>query len=234
MRMHARPRSTRHGFTLIELLAVIAILLLLVSLLAPALGTARKRATLVPCASNLRQLYALCTTYAGDNNGELPQGLSENGQMLNLNLPKFKVLNKFMQDTGYSPTLWYCPSLPPQFGKPSQWAIDAGGTPGEFPIGYFYTGNVTKGSLWKFKVPPPNTLAELTATNAAFIWDICKAYRPSPIPGRDVTDWWIFPHYGIEEPGVCQYMMGNGSVVRKKKDELEQRYNYIHPGEIYW
>lgn len=229
-----RARKRLPAFTLIELLAVVAVILLLLSLLVPTLSAARKRANLVPCMNNLRQLYTLCVGYAGDNNGELPQGLSENPQMLNLNHAKFKVLNSYMRQFGYTPSIWYCPSFPPENGKASGWAIDAGGTPGEFPIGYFYTGNVTPGSLWKFKRTPPFTLHDLVSSNSAFIWDVCKARRPSPIPAAQVVDWWIFPHHGVEQPSVCQYMMGDGSVIRKKMEELEQRYNYIHPGEIYW
>lgn len=224
----------RRGFTLIELLAVIAVILMLASFLAPALQGARKRASLPPCANNLRQLYMLSTGYAGDNNSELPEGLSENGQQLNMLRPKFKILNSYMQFYGFTPNIWYCPSFPPEYGNVTKWNIDQGGTPGEFPIGYFYAGNVTRGSLWKFKVTPPFTLQDFATTNMAFIWDVCKARRPSPIPGDQVTDWWIFPHYGLDEPTLCQYMMGNGAVTRKRVNEIEQRYNYIHPGEIYW
>lgn len=229
---HGRKHS--RAFTLIELLAVVAVIILLLSILVPTMGAARKRAGLVPCMNNLRQLYSLCVGYAGDNAGDLPQGLSENGQMLNMNHAKFKMLNQYMENFGITPKIWYCPSLPPQFGNAAGWGIDAGGTPGEFLIGYFYVANVTTGSLWKFKATPPKTLQDLINTNGAFVWDVCKAYRPAPIPAAEVSSWWIFPHYSVEEPAVCQYMMGNGSVTKKKLDELQQRYNYIHPGEIYW
>lgn len=230
----ARACVPSRAFTLVELLAVLAIIMLLASLLVPALAAARKRASLPLCTSQLRQLYVLCTGYAGDNNNELPQGLSENPQMFNLNNAKFKVLNAYMKQYGYTPKTWYCPSLAPQFGNEKQWNIDQGGTPGEFPIGYFYVGNVTTGSLWKFKEKPPSMLSDFVATNKPFIWDICKAHRPSPINGEDVTDWWIFPHYGETDASVCNVLMGGGAVIPKRVNEIKQRYNYIHPGEIYW
>jgi prepilin-type N-terminal cleavage/methylation domain-containing protein/prepilin-type processing-associated H-X9-DG protein len=64
----------RAGFTLIELLAVIAIILILLSLLVPALSSARERGRRAVCASNERQLIAACLFYAGDHDGQMPGG----------------------------------------------------------------------------------------------------------------------------------------------------------------
>ena len=62
------------GFTLIELLVVVTIIGILVALLMPALGSFRERANRVTCANNLRQCAVALFSYAGDNNGMLPQG----------------------------------------------------------------------------------------------------------------------------------------------------------------
>jgi prepilin-type N-terminal cleavage/methylation domain-containing protein len=65
------PRRTR-GFTLIELLVVIAIIALLVSLLLPALGKAKKQALLARSLSNARQITTAAKAYQFDNKNLMP------------------------------------------------------------------------------------------------------------------------------------------------------------------
>lgn len=72
------PRHTTRGFTLIELLVVLAIVTLLVSLLLPALGSARENGRMIRCASNLRQLGIGFLAYSNNNRGFYCSGPFDN------------------------------------------------------------------------------------------------------------------------------------------------------------
>jgi prepilin-type N-terminal cleavage/methylation domain-containing protein len=67
-KVHQHPQRIR-GFTLIELLAVVAIIILLLSLLVPAMHKVRDRANQIVCESNVRQVMTAIIHQSSDNEG---------------------------------------------------------------------------------------------------------------------------------------------------------------------
>jgi prepilin-type processing-associated H-X9-DG protein/prepilin-type N-terminal cleavage/methylation domain-containing protein len=88
------------AFTLIELLVVIAIIALLIGILIPALGSARKNARSLKCASQMQQVAVGWTMYAEENQDVAVPG--QVGRYTNENLNVYFVGNGYQ----YRPR-WY-------------------------------------------------------------------------------------------------------------------------------
>jgi prepilin-type N-terminal cleavage/methylation domain-containing protein/prepilin-type processing-associated H-X9-DG protein len=79
--LSARRTATNppaRAFTLVEMLVVIGIIAVVVTLLLPAVGSARKAAKLTACLNNLRQIGLAVQMYIGANAQTLPDGCSSN------------------------------------------------------------------------------------------------------------------------------------------------------------
>ncbi len=100
------PQTNTHaGFTLIELLVVISIIALLVGILLPALGAARRTAQNSQCLSNVRQMDTAAMSFAADH--------------------------RFHVQISSSDTLWVPGPLPSELrGKQAQYTDQTGGNQG--------------------------------------------------------------------------------------------------------
>ncbi len=105
----------RKAFTLIELLVVISIIALLVGILLPALGAARRVAQDIKCASNLRQQMVGVFGYTADHKGVLPLGYRAAGGPNNPELYWSLLINDYTIQSGVDATdhgeMFQCPSV---------------------------------------------------------------------------------------------------------------------------
>ncbi len=106
------PKS-RKGFTLIELLVVISIIGVLVSLLLPAVQSAREAARRSQCVNNLKQLGLALHGYADGNGGMLPPHFVDDPWNGNLNQSQSlqaRILPYMEQTVIYNSINWNVPS----------------------------------------------------------------------------------------------------------------------------
>ncbi|BAM02865.1 type II secretion system protein [Phycisphaera mikurensis] len=79
------PAPAPRAFTLIELLVVVSIIALLIGLLLPALGSARRTASALADLSNLKQMEIAHASYAVDNDSRLIQANLAHGGVVHYN-----------------------------------------------------------------------------------------------------------------------------------------------------
>jgi prepilin-type processing-associated H-X9-DG protein len=70
---HRLRTASRHAFTFIDLLVLIALVVLAIAFLLPAMSRTGGSANRVKCGSNLRQIGQAMILYANENNGQFPR-----------------------------------------------------------------------------------------------------------------------------------------------------------------
>ena len=122
----APPEASRAAFALVELMVVIAIVVLVVSLVIPALGRARDQANVMACRANLRSLAMGCLAYASEHDSVLPTDSTVDN-------PHTGLINMLSADKYVDAAeSYYCPSETRPELRYSEQNFEAGN------ISYFY------------------------------------------------------------------------------------------------
>jgi prepilin-type processing-associated H-X9-DG protein len=201
---------------LVELLVVIGIIALLISILMPALNTARSQARTVQCQSNFKQIYNAIAMYANQNQGLLPYaGTNDNPApsrgtwgASGTNASIYFELAQFMGYANVDNQIWE--SQVPEIFRCTEFTgdLDAGGSvwcpwvmrtvrfhPRAFPGPDQYTANATsmKGEWPQRKLSSIKSAAEKAAfwdTAVSINWNMTAV--PSGIP---LDGWrWSYGH----------------------------------------
>jgi len=210
-------RSEARAFTLIELLVVISIISVLISILLPALGSARKAAISTECKSNLRQLYMVLNFYSDDNDGFVPPyrdfwtpGLSQPNYYWHVILQNGGYFERNTSSSSGLPNLnilTHCPAhrvdVPSYSGDDSYYAWYNGLL--SYGMGYHMTyriyANGTTNLPHVYELLNINML--LSPTEMPFTGDTRRISNNSPHFGAEGLDWGInyMMPYGANNAG---------------------------------
>lgn len=203
--------SRQKGFTLIELLVVISIIALLIAMLLPALGKAKKQTIITQCLSDQHQIAVSSIAAATDRKSKFIPARNNQVQIA-LNPPETEVFD----DYGYHWTRWFDP------GRDYEATFEPG-ISNQLVIGYQYFGGITE---WRtvrgtFETQSPVTLGQ---TKPEFALSACTIMKIGQWGGgRGVFN--DMPSHGEENlPTGANQSFGDGS--GRWVDFFDMTYNH--------
>jgi prepilin-type N-terminal cleavage/methylation domain-containing protein len=221
----------RKAFTLIELLVVISIIALLIAILLPALGAARKSAVRLECLAKLKQVHVATTAYAVDNDGVMLPALNADQSSwtpLGFRQEQYEVF----EDYGFEQSLWKCPDWD---YEPQVLSI------GQLIFTYMYlVGPETWRGPWgDIEAKSAKTLDDATS-EIAIVGDMTiQSQPPSWLPKADAyyEMWTNVPAHGRNDDGSpigSNHVFGDGSGSWVAGDRLMPLHNFGGNRQAWW
>lgn len=181
-------RFVRSGFSLVELLVVIGIITVVISILLPALHSAREQAKMIVCRNNLRQIGIAATNYTASYRGVYPAGTLFHGGNVLTDVSEFTTSE--LMAAGTARPLFYCPFLLDHSVEPvdRMWNLDSTALYYHVAGYYFLFGRDPQSIIglavpkrWKYKVTdvgplPDDTELATDITLSIPAWPVRRFY----------------------------------------------------------
>ncbi|MGC9453388.1 MAG: type II secretion system protein [Phycisphaerae bacterium] len=227
------------AFTLIELLVVIAIIALLMSILMPALGQAKRIARETICATNIRNLVTAFHMYADSHDGRLPQ-MSHNPEVdVNEHQVVYWISTYYrdlmIENYNVQRKMFYSPTNP-AWNRDDFWEPENDSEGWSTVIGYFCWGGDPRlqHDLKNWMFDPPNTGKPLFPVNLYddsyydFLWTDMNRQLGD---GNWITTWdadrWGANHlYDRLWPTGSHVGLITGGVIWTEPEDLEHRFTH--------
>lgn len=215
--------TQREAFTLIELLVVVGIIALLISMLLPALNTARQGAKSVQCLSNLRQMMIAAQIYINANGGRYPVAYWGQ-QNWDFSYEGGQIVPGLLWGRGGAMAIQQCPA----YEGPSNTAADP-------YTGYNYNTSYIGHGQFEL-IPAPIKAAQIRDTTRCAIfgdgeYDGANKFMRSPFPSPS-EDAFSMPHAGpMRAAGTQGYRhrgRTNVAFADGHAESLADRFTYTH------
>ena len=168
----------RRAFTLIELLAVIAIVLVLISLLMPAMSAVYERTRRMKCQNNAKVFGIASVVHTSDRDGTLPQAFTQPGGWVDDGATVAAITNGTMWSYINDFRIYQCPSHPRQ------------DILRHYSLNDYIGGNSYNGNSYVWQLGPGHIVTRMSAVrNPAQTFELCEEmdHRNNYMNGSFVT-----------------------------------------------
>jgi prepilin-type N-terminal cleavage/methylation domain-containing protein len=185
-------RKNPVGFSLVEMLVVITVLVVLLSMLLPAINGARYAARQTLCGSNLRGLISASLAYSNDYKGDVPYGGFDSYGRGCFSSDTRKIL--YLQYGVSTPKQWWCPLdffatqndyiLRTKYGLDPRWFTDSTWSPN----GLDWTENHRNQQGYNYFIGPGRAVGD---PSASIQYNMAAAKKFRNVPRPSLRQVWI-------------------------------------------